>query len=427
MEIEWYYKLLALLISFLLSAFFSGSEVALFSLDRKKMQRSFSGSSLISRYLLRLLEYPRRLLVTILIGNTCINVFASIVAVSIALDIYSSYHVNKNLILTLQIIVLSILIIFFGELIPKVWAARNPFSFAKAVAIPLYWINSLLFPISEILTEIVRLTISRVKIDKSKSVISPDEITELVDIGHERGTLVHEEHGLIRSIVNFREVTAYEVMTPRVDIVSIQDDTGFNEMMKKINNSGYSRLPLYKRSLDEIMGIIYAKDLLPYLRSDDLRKKLKLSAIARKAIFVPSTKLISELFREFQEMKMHIAIVVDEYGGTAGLITLEDILEEIIGEIRDEYDKEENPVNKIDENTYLVLGKLPMDDLYELINLEILDENKNFETVGGLVLSKAGSVPKEGYSFRIGNFKFTVKEVLKKRVMKVLIEKIKGE
>lgn len=427
MEIEWYYKLLILLISFFLSAFFSGSEVALFSLDKRKLQSSFSNNPLISRYLIRLLEYPRRLLVTILIGNTFVNVAASIIAVSIALDIYGSYHVNKNLILTLQIIVLTILIIFIGELIPKVWASRNPNSFARAVAVPLYWINSVLFPVSEFLTEIIRLTTSKIKIDKTKSAFSPDEISELADISHEKGTIVEEEHGLIRSIVNFREVTVYEVMTPRVDIAAISENSDFNEILDLITKSGFSRIPLYKNNLDKITGIIYAKDLLPYLHNSELRNGLILSKIVRKTIFVPSTNLISELFREFQEKKMHIAIVVDEYGGTAGLITLEDILEEIIGEIRDEYDKEESPVTKIDDTKYLVLGKLPIDDLNELLNLDIAFKDENFETVGGLVLSNAGNIPKEGYSFKIGNYRFTAKEVLKKRIMKVMIEKITGE
>jgi magnesium and cobalt exporter, CNNM family len=431
LDISWQIKLLIIFCLFLLSAFFSGSEVALFSLDKKILENRLSANPLISRYLLRLLEYPRRLLVTILVGNTIVSVGASIVAVSIVVDIYTAYHLNPNLVLTLQIIVLTILIILFGELIPKVWASKNPLSFAKAVAIPLYWVNTIFYPISDILTELVRGMISKLiifrRIDKSKSAILPEEFSELADIGHERGTLFKAEQGLIQSIVKFREVEVHEVMTPRVDIIAISKNTDFKELIKIVTASAYSRLPLFKDNLDEILGIIYAKDLLSYLKNYDKQKQIDLIKISRKALFVPETKLVSDLFNEFQEKKMHLAIVVDEYGGTAGLVTLEDILEEVIGEIRDEYDKEENPVTKINEETFIVQGMLPIDELNELLNIRIPIDNEDFETLGGFILNNAGSIPKEGYFFQLENYKFTVKEVFKKRVMKVLIEKIKGE
>ncbi len=427
MNIDWRLNLVILFALFLLSAFFSGSEVALFSLNRKKIKKDLEANPLISRYLLYLLDYPRRLLVTILLGNTIVNVAASIIAVSLALDYAANSSIPKDIILTVQIITLTAFVILFGELTPKVWASKNPVTFSKVVAVPLYWVSVFIFPVAEILTEIIRIAISKIRLDKAKMAILPEEIPELADLGHERGTLVEEEHGLIQSIVEFRSVTSQEVMTPRVDIISVSVDFSFEEILNVITNSGHSRIPVYKEDLDEIIGIIYAKDLLPYVRNEELKKKFSLAKLARKPMFIPETKIISESMHEFQEKKTHIAIVVDEYGGTAGLVTLEDIIEEIIGEIRDEYDKEENPITKIDDNSYMVLGKTPVDELNELLNTEISEENEDFGTLGGLVLNHAGHIPKEGYTFQLENHKFTVKEVLKKRIKKVLIEKLPSE
>lgn len=426
MNSGWQYKLGFLLFLFVLSAFFSGSEVALFSLDKKKLQDTFESNPLIRRYLQNLLDFPRRLLVTILLGNTVINVAASIIAVSLAIDYSSSSGFPRNIALTIEIIFLTICILIFGELIPKIWAAKNPVAFAKLISIPLYWLNVILFPVAEILTEAIRSLISKLKLDKGKSAILSEEITELANLGHERGTIIEEEHGLINSIVNFRSVAVHEVMTPRVDIISVSAETNFNELLDVITKTGHSRIPLYREDLDEIIGIVFSKDLLPYIKNVKLRANFSITKIARKAMFIPRTKLISSLMHEFQEKKMHLAIVVDEYGGTAGLITLEDIIEEILGEIRDEYDKEENPFTKVGDNNYIILGKLSIDELNDLLNTEF-SENNNYETVAGMILNHAGQIPKEGYSFQIDGYKFLVKEVQNKRIKKVQVEKIKSE
>ncbi len=427
MDIDWHYKLLLLLILFFLSAFFSGSEVALFSLDKRKLKDSFSRNPLIERYIFQLLEHPRRLLVTILIGNTIVNVAASIVAVSLAVDYAGFSNLSLNFVLTAQIIILTILIVIFGDLIPKVWATKKPLSFAKVISIPLFWISVVFYPVSETLTEIIKMMVSKIKFDKTKSAMSSDEISELADLSHERGAIIEEEHGLINGIVGFRKVLVHEIMTPRVDMVCVSIDSDFETILKIVTSSGHSRIPLYENNLDKIIGIIYAKDILPFLMNETLRRNLSLAKIARKVLFIPETKRIDDLMREFQEKKMHQAIVVDEYGGTAGLITLEDIIEEIIGEIRDEYDKEEIPVTKLAENSYLVLGKISVDDVNELLNADLPVSEGEFETLGGLVLNYAGHIPKEGYSFQLENYKFTVKEVLNKRIKKVLIEKLSSE
>ncbi|MGA8265240.1 MAG: hemolysin family protein [Ignavibacteriaceae bacterium] len=427
MDVDWQVKIISILILFVGSAFFSGSEIALFSLNRKNLKNYLSANHMIGRYLFQLLQFPRRLLVTILIGNTIVNVAASIIAVSLALEFAQHYSISKEIALTLQIILLTLFIVTFGELIPKVWASKNPLAFSKFCAVPLYLMSTFLYPISEIITEVIRISVSKLKFDKTKIAMKPDELSELAKLSRERGTIVEEEQGLIHSIVNFRSVFVQEVMTPRVDIIAVADVSNLPDLLEIINSSGHSRLPLYHNDLDNITGVVYAKDLLPFIKDKEKQKMFSVNGIARKILFVPATKMISDLMRVFQEKKMHIAVVVDEYGGTAGVITLEDILEEIIGEIRDEFDKEESPVIKISELKYMVLGKFPISELNELLNVNLMTENSDFETVGGMVLNQAGHIPKEGYSFSLENHNFTVKEISNKRIKKVLIERINTE
>lgn len=422
MDIDWQFRILFLIICFIISAFFSGSEVALFSLDRKKIKNTFTNSTLIQHYLNNLLEHPRRLLVTILIGNTVINVTASIIAVSLALELAESFGFSRNIVLTFQIILLTFLILMLSEITPKIWASKDPISFAKIIAIPMYWVNVMIFPISETITEGIKFFASKISIDKKKSAIKHDEIKELATLGLEMGTIEDEEHELIHSIVGFKSLSVSEIMTPRVDMIAVSSDSDFSELVNEITKTGRSRIPLYKDDLDDIIGIIYAKDLLPYFKNAELRKNISLAKIARKPMFVPKTKMIDALMHEFQEKKMHIAIVVDEYGGTAGLVSLEDIIEEIIGEIRDEYDKEENTVTKLDDNNFMVLGRISIDELKEILDININTEEAEYDTIAGLVLNFAGQIPKEGYSFEFENHRFTVKEIMNKRIKKVQIE-----
>ena len=423
MEFDWLFKLIILILFLAASAFFSGSEVALFSLDKRKIKKHFKSHSLILKYTDSLLEKPRRLLVTILIGNTVFNVAASIVAVTIAIEVAPHISIPRELAITIQIILLTVIILLFSELLPKVIASNNPVSFASIIVIPLYWIRIVIYPVVEIITELILLTRKLLPGEKKRSILSKDEITDLTEIGQEQGTLEEEEHEMIKSIVSFREIIAGEIMTPRVDIKAFSSDTEFANVVETINSTGHSRFPLYKEDLDKITGILYAKDILPYLNGSKTNKLLDLSKIARKPMFVPKAQKINDLLRDFQSQNTHIAVVVDEYGGTAGLITLEDIIEEVVGEIWDEYDKSEDSIKILDENKFIVLGKTSIDEVNQTIGDKIISEESDFDTVGGLVFKNAGSIPNEGYNFTIDNYKFTVKEVYRKRVKKVLIEK----
>ncbi|MFA5803750.1 MAG: hemolysin family protein [Melioribacteraceae bacterium] len=424
MEFGWSIKIFLLLICFVLSAFFSGSEVALFSFDKKKTREFKKQHKIIGSYLQSLLENPRRLLVTILIGSTIANVAASIIAVMLALEAALIFNITVELALLIQIPLLTILILFLGEITPKLWANKYPSQFIRVAALPLYWLGIILYPISKILTDLLRLLSSKMNFDRTKTALHGTDIKDLADLSIESGTIEEGEHELIHGIVSFKTVTAREVMTPRVDIIAVSLNTDFDEMMKIINDSGHSRIPLYQDSLDKVIGIIYAKDLLPFLSNPEIRKSLSLKNIAREAMFVPETKLINLLLHDFQEKNMHLGIVVDEYGGTSGLISLEDILEEIVGEIRDEYDREENEIVKLNENSFMILGKVSIDELNELLDQDFSSENDDYDTVGGFIFNQAGIIPQQGFHLIHNNYKFTVKEVVNKRVNKVLVEKV---
>jgi CBS domain containing-hemolysin-like protein len=421
---EWLYYVVLLLILFLLSAFFSSSEVAFFSIKKKELDEEFKSSGNISRYVSNLLAFPRRLLITILVGNTLANVAISIVSVSLVLEIARLYQVKVNVILTIQIILITIIILLFSELLPKVFASKHPKLTIKINVFPLYLISVIIYPISEIIAETIRLTFIKLKFDKAKSAITEQELSTLAELGHERGTLEEDEQEIITSFVESKSVLVGEVMIPRVDIVAVPFNINGKELIETINKSGYSRFPVYKENLDKIIGIVHAKDLLHYLRNESFIQEETLAKIKRDVLFVPERKKISEMLKEFQQKKMHLAVVVDEFGGTAGLITLEDIIEEIIGEIWDEHDPEENAIKKISPDKISILGKVPVTEVNEVLGEELIPASPDYDTIAGLVINKAGNIPKEGYSFKLNNYKLIVKEVLKKRIKRIELEKI---
>ena len=425
MDFDWPVKLVVIFFLLLGSAFFSGSEVALFSLDRKYLETGLNKSGIIYRYLTNLINFPRRLLVTILIGNTLVNVAVSIVAVSLAIDFSNYFKLSLDIILPIQIVLITIFILLFGELFPKVIASKNPFKFAKIFAIPLNICSIIIYPVAETIAELIRITASKLSFDKSKSALTKEELIDLANIGKEKGTIEDDEHSLISSLVSFEGLSVSEVMTPRVDIKAVSVKDNYEKIVNVIRESGHSRIPVYKDNIDEIIGIVFAKDLLVFIKSSELIKNFSLESLIKKTFFIPETKLINDLLKEFQEKKVHLAIVVDEYGGTAGLISLEDIIEEVVGDIWDEFDKEENQIIKIDENKYVALGKTKLDEINETLGVNILVEDDDYDTLGGYILNKAGSIPKEKYSFIENDIKFVVNEVQNKRIKKVILEKLK--
>jgi len=423
-EIEWLQEVILLIVLLLVSAFFSGSEIAFFSVKQKNLEDEFKSSKLIYRYASNLIAFPRRLLITVLVGNTLANVAVSIISVSLALELAQINQVKINVIITIQIILVTIIILLFGELLPKVFASKHPYLIIKITVIPLYLFSVIIYPVSESITEMIRLTFSKFKFDKTKSAINENEISDLAELGHERGTLEEDEQEIISSFVEFKSVLVIEVMIPRVDIVAIPNNVSSEALIEIINKSGYSRFPVYMENLDKIVGVVHAKDLLQFLKNKSFITEDTIKKITREVLFVPERKMISEMLKEFQQKKMHMAIVVDEFGGTSGLITLEDIIEEIIGEIWDEHDPEENAIKILSPEKISVLGKVPVTELNELIGTELIPASDDYDTVAGLIINQAGHIPKEGYSFDLNNYKLTVKEVLKKRIKRIEIDRV---
>jgi len=424
LDLNWLFNLFGILILIFLSAFFSSSEIAIFSFDKKKLNDFKKDHPILAKYLTIVIDNSRSILVTILLANTIVAVWASIISVQLSLEIADKYGYSKDVTIFVQIVVLTIVLLVIGEISPKIWANKHQITTLKMVLMPIYWISVLFYPIAYLITSLMDVFSKNITERKSNTALQESEIKELAELGVEKGTIEEEEHDLINGIVSFKSVTAREIMTPRVDIAAIPVDATFEELMSVINESGHSRIPLYEKDLDNIKGIIIAKDLLPFIKKKELSQNINLLKIAREAIFVPSSKHINDLLHEFQEKKIHLAIVVDEYGGTAGLISLEDILEEIVGEIRDEHDKEENEITKLSDNSYLLLGKLSIDELNELLNENFSSENDDYDTLGGFVFNHAGTIPEQGYSFVFNNYKFTIKEIVHNRINKVLVEKV---
>ena len=403
------YIIISFIFLVMLSAFFSGTETAYFNI---KTHRDDVPSKLKD-----LLDNPRRLLVSILTGNTIVNVgigsLAAIITYRISPD-------NQNLML-LQVIVVSIVLIIFGEILPKTIAMRSSSQFANIVYYPLRVFMILLHPITLILNGINKFVLKLIP-KEEKSFDTEEELEILAELGEEKGSLEEEESDMIRSIIKFDDKTVREVMTPRVDILSLPSDASIDDAMDLIAKKQFSKIPLYRDNIDEITGIIYAKDLVPYLIGS--RPNVKLQSISRNVYFVPEQKPIDDLLNDFKEKKISLAIVVDEWGGTSGMVTLEDIVEEVMGEIRDPYDLEKSPVSQINNENFIVDGKISIYDLEEEIEGMSFPEDRDYDTLGGLILDNLEDIPKQGESVVHDEWMIKVLDLDGNRITKVQITKI---
>ena len=402
------YIIISFIFLIMLSAFFSGTETAYFNI---KTHRDDVPSKLKD-----LLDNPRRLLVSILTGNTIVNVgigsLAAIITYRISPD-------NQNLML-LQVIVVSIVLIIFGEILPKTIAMRSSSQFANIVYYPLRVFMILLHPITLILNGINKFVLKLIP-KEEKSFDTEEELEILAELGEEKGSLEEEESDMIRSIIKFDDKTVREVMTPRVDILSLPSDASIDDAMDLIAKKQFSKIPLYRENIDEITGIIYAKDLVPYLIGS--RPNVKLQSISRNVYFVPEQKPIDDLLNDFKEKKISLAIVVDEWGGPSGMVTLEDIVEEVMGEIRDPYDLEKSPVSQINNENFIVDGKISIYDLEEEIEGMSFPEDRDYDTLGGLILDNLEDIPKHGESIVHDEWMIKVLDLDGNRITKVQITK----
>lgn len=352
------------LVLLLCSAIISGAEVALFSLSTTEINTAKENGTATGKIVGKLLSHPKKLLATILITNNLINI--SIVLIFVDLGEFLFQNINYEIFgflslrSVLDVGLVTFLILLFGEILPKIYANRNSFSFSNKIAYPVYILDVIFSPLSVPMRNIT--VWMHEKFGKKGANISVGQLSQALELASEEDT-THEEKKILESIVSFGNTETRQVMQPRVDIFAINEKMHFAEVLQEIIEMGYSRIPVYTDNLDNITGIIYIKDLLPHID----KKKFDWASVKRKPFFVPENKKLDDLLNEFQEKKIHLAMVVDEYGGTSGLITLEDIIEEVVGDISDEFDDEDVIFSQIDDNTFIFEGKTALKDFYRIV------------------------------------------------------------
>ncbi len=401
------------------SALISGAEVAFFSLTPSDFETNEEkGIAKKLGIVQRLLARPKKLLATILVANNFINIAIVLLFDSLSDDLFSgieSYFYGIDVRFIVEVGVVTFFILLFGEILPKIYANRNRISFAVFMAQPLNVLDTLLSPISLPMRSATIYLHDRY--GKQKSNISVDHLSQALELSNKDTT--HEEQKILQGIVTFGNTDTKQVMKNRMDIFALNEEQPFKEILPEIIQHGYSRIPVYKDSMDNITGILYVKDLIPYTD----RKILDWKTLKREAYFVPENKKLDDLLNEFKEMKMHLAIVVDEYGGTSGLISLEDIIEEIVGEISDEFDDEDLIFSKLDDNTFVFEGKTPLKDFYKVIKPEdpeiFEDEKGEAETLAGFLLEISKGFPKKNEVISFHNYAFTIEAFEGKRIKQI--------
>lgn len=412
---------IVLLILLLFSALISGSEVAFFSLNPTEKDILNSSETKAHQSVNKLLASPKKLLATILISNNFINVAIIILSTHTINNVFNFSSIPGWLNLIIQVAGITFVILLFGEVIPKVYATKHALNLAKTMAKPITLLKSFFKPISSLL--IYSTGIIDKKIKKKGLDVSVEELSHALDLTKDIPE-DKDEHRILKGIVKFGETSVKQVMKARVDVVSIEKETSFNDVITIILECGHSRIPVYEESFDKIVGLLYIKDLLPHIKEAD---NYGWNSLMRKPFFVPENKKLDDLLKEFQHMKIHLAIVVDEYGGTSGIITLEDVLEEIVGEISDEFDSDDISYSKLDDNTYIFEGKTGLNDLFKIIELEddsIFDEvRKDADTLAGLVIEMAGKIPEKDEKITHKNFTFIVEAADKRRIKRIKLIK----
>ncbi len=401
-----------------LSAFFSGSETAFFSLSKIQLKKLEKSKNKSSKRILRLLNNPKELLIIILLGNTIVNVAAASTAALIAINVGEKYlqHFSQSILMIIEIIIMTLLLLIFGELAPKLLAFSSPEKTARSSSFILEIIKYLFWPIIKIL-ELISSIFSIKKRKAEQTDITSEDFKNLIQSKVTQHTLEENEKRIITSIFRFSSTDAKKIMTPRVDIAGVDTSEGLQKVKDMIINSGHSKIPIFKTNIDNIIGIIYAKDIILN------PKRQSISSLLRPPLFVTENTKIQNLLNKFKRRKIQIAIIVDEYGGTEGLVTLEDILEELVGEIRDEYDKEKPNIVKQNKNTFIINGMYSISELNDKFILDI-DEEK-YDNLADFIYDHFNKVPEENESFKYKDLvKFTVKQVKARRIQYITLEVI---
>ena len=420
-------NLVILFILILINAFFSATEIAVITLNDNKVKKKAEEGDKIARQLVRLISKPGNFLATIQVGVTLAGFLSSAFAADVFAErLYRAININQPIIYTISVIVVTTILAYFslvlGELVPKRVAQNNPEKFANRVAGIITWLGVAMKPFVMFLNFSTNLVLRLLRIDPnltSKSV-TEEEIRMMLDVGHESGNIHEGEKEMIDNIFEFNDKDASEIMTHRTNIVSLDVEASYAEVLEIAIHEKYTRIPVYEDSIDNIIGILHIKDLL-YHAAEGLSQPFSLRNMIRPPYIVPESKNVDSLFREMQRDRAQMAVVIDEYGGTAGIITIEDLLEEIVGNIQDEYDEEEAEIVRKDALTYIVAGMTALDEVGEAINVEFPDED--FDTIAGMVISLLGRIPddQEFPEVEFRNLRFKVLDMDEKRVSRVQI------
>jgi putative hemolysin len=404
------WQLISLILLIVLSSFFSMSETALMSINKIKLKHMVDKKVPKSKLVESLIEDPNKLLGAILIGNNIVNIAASSLATVIATKIF------KNSGIAISTGIMTILVLIFGEITPKSIAKQKSEQVSLMVTKPIKFTVIIFRPFVYIFTNISRVFIKLFGADPdaTEPFITEEELKTMVDVSEESGVLENIEKEMIFNIFDFADLQIKDVMVQRVDISAIDSEATYDEVMDEIKSKQFSRIPVYSETIDNIIGIINVKD---FVMVENIREDFSIDKYMREAYYTFEFKKIIEVFKEMKKTRNHIAIVLDEYGGTVGLVTIEDLLEEIVGEIEDEYDTENNSIKFIKDNEYIVDGSTRIHDIAELLNVNI--DLEEFDSVGGLMIGKLGRIPEEKEKTEINNITFIAEEVEKNRIKKI--------
>jgi len=408
--------LIILIILLIGSALVSASEVAYFSFRPEDIENLKTNRDKKSKAILKLYSNPEKLLSTVLVANNTINIAIVLLAAFLSSRTFD-FSMDPVLGFITNVVVITFLLLFFGEVMPKVYASRNQITMAKLMAYPLTVLEKVFQPVTSLL--IFSSAFVKRRTGTRRSNISMDDLSDALELTSED---FNEDEKILKGIVNFGNINVSAIMCSRIDVTAIDIKSGFDKIVPVIIDSGFSRIPVYSGSFDNVKGILYAKDVVPYTNNPG---SFKWQALLRPPYFVPETKKINDLLKEFQTKKIHMAVVIDEYGGTSGIVTLEDILEEIVGEITDESDDDQSLFRKLDETTYIFEAKISLNDFCKVVNIEedLFDEIRGeSETLAGLILEMTGEIPQKDKTIKYGDFLFRIESADKRRIKEIRVE-----
>jgi len=414
-----YLSFFFLLVLLLCSALISGAEVAFFSLTPANFITEDGKRTKTQSIVISLLEKPKKLLATILVANNFINIAIVLLFDSVADDIFGGMNTEFfgiDVRFLFEVGLVTFLILLFGEILPKVYASRNKVQFSNFMAYPINVLDTLFSPLSTPMRQVTLYL--HEKLGKQRSFISIDHLSQALELTSEEDTS-KEEQKILQGIVSFGNTDTKQVMRPRMDIFALNEESNFSDIIPEIIENGYSRIPVFRENVDNVVGILYIKDLLPYID----RKNFQWNSLLREPYFVPENKKLDDLLNEFKDKKNHLAIVVDEYGGTSGLISLEDIIEEIVGDISDEFDDEDLIYSKLDEQNFVFEGKTPLKDFYKIVKVEepslFEDQKGEADTLAGFLLEISGGFPKKNDVIEFGIYHFKIEVIDDKRIKQI--------